>query len=424
MKFFVSYFGCRTNQAEVQDWVIELENNGFELTNKLSDADFAILNTCSVTQKAEKDVFKFIEKNYKKSNIKWYIAGCSISNNREQVEEKYKNYSFFDNEEKVGIVERIIGDYSVDKTCIYHSSFRSRKFLKIQDGCNHRCSYCIVPILRGKSRSLSLEDIKRRAKYFSSLGYKELILTGINLSSYGYDIFPRVNIIDVMDILQKIKGIELIRLSSLDPRYMDFQFVKGLTKYDKLARSFHFSFQSGSNSVLKRMNRNSKREEYFKLMDEFYKFFPDANYGSDFIVGFPGETEKEFSKTVEFIEESILTYLHIFPFSPREGTKASEMPDTVPSQIARRRAGELKEINKNLKFKYRENNIDKVLNGIVIEESKDFSLIVTSNFLTVRIPPTKGKKKKKVSVRIKSFINENICEGVFIKQKKTENIEK
>jgi threonylcarbamoyladenosine tRNA methylthiotransferase MtaB len=199
---------------------------------------------------------------------------------------------------------------------------------------------------------------------------------------------------------------------------MDFQFVKGLTKYDKLAMSFHFSFQSGSNSVLKRMNRKSKREEYFKLMDEFYKFFPDANYGSDFIVGFPGETEKEFSKTVEFIDNSILTYLHIFRFWPRIGTKAAEMNDAVPVQISRRRAGELKEINKNLKFKYREKNIDKIISGIIIEESEDFSLVVTSNFLTVKVPPSKGKKKKKVNVKIKSFINENICEGVLVKKKK------
>ena len=121
MKFFVSYFGCRTNQAEVQDWVIDLENAGFELTTNQAEANFAILNTCSVTQKAEKDVFKFIEKNYKKTNIKWYIAGCSISNNRTGLVEKYKNYSFFDNEEKKAIVNKIKVDYSIDNTLIFHS---------------------------------------------------------------------------------------------------------------------------------------------------------------------------------------------------------------------------------------------------------------------------------------------------------------
>ncbi len=414
MKFFVSYFGCRTNQAEVQDWVIDLENIGFELTTNQSEANFAILNTCSVTQKAEKDVFKFIEKNYKKTNIKWYIAGCSISNNRENIEQKYKNYSFVDNEEKKSLIERIKEDFYTDETFIYHSSFRSRKFLKIQDGCNHKCSYCIVPSLRGKTKSISLPEIKKRAEYFASLGYKELILTGINLSSYGYDIFPRLNIIDVLKTLQNIKGIDLIRLSSLDPRYLDFQFVKSLSKIDKLALSFHFSFQSGSNSVLNRMKRNSKAKNYLKIMEEFKKFFPDANYGSDFIVGFPGETEKEFSETVSFIEESKLNYLHVFPYSPREGTKAAIMEEQVPSQIARRRAGELKEINKNIKFEYRETYIDKVVAGIIIEESKDFSLVVTSNYLTVRIPPSKGLKKKKTFVQIKSFINENICEGVIV----------
>ncbi len=415
MQFFVSYFGCRTNQAEVQDWVIELENAGFELTNNIASASFAILNTCSVTHKAEKDVFKFIEKNYKKTNIKWFIAGCSITNNREAVEEKYKNYSFFDNEEKKDIVNIIKKEYESNNSVIYHSSFRSRKFLKIQDGCNHKCTYCIVPLLRGKNKSLLISDIERRAKYFSSLGYKEIILTGINLSSYGYDLFPRVNIIDALKKIQEIDGIEMIRLSSLDPRYLDFQFVKSLSKIDKLALSFHFSFQSGSNSVLKRMNRNSKVKEYLKLMDEFIKFFPNANYGSDFIVGFPGETEKEFYETVDFIETSKLNYLHVFPYSPRPGTKAGEMPEQILPQIARRRAGELKEINKNIKFEYREKCIDKVTDGIIIEESEDFSLAVTSNYLTVRLPPTNGLKKIKKSIMIKSYINENICKGIILK---------
>jgi len=415
MKFFVSYFGCRTNQAEVQDWVIELENAGFELTNNIASANFAILNTCSVTHKAEKDVFKFIEKNYKKTNIKWFIAGCSITNNRKAVEEKYKNYSFFDNEEKKDIVNIIKKEYESNNSVIYHSSFRSRKFLKIQDGCNHKCTYCIVPLLRGKNKSLLISDVERRAKYFASLGYKEIILTGINLSSYGYDLFPRVNIIDVLKKIQEIDGIEMIRLSSLDPRYLDFQFVKSLSKIDKLALSFHFSFQSGSNSVLKRMKRNSKVKEYLKLMDEFIKFFPNANYGSDFIVGFPGETEKEFYETVDFIETSKLNYLHVFPYSPRPGTKAGEMPEQILPQIARRRAGELKEINKNIKFEYREKCIDKVTDGIIIEESEDFSLAVTSNYITVRLPPTKGIKKTKKSIMIKSYINENICKGIIVK---------
>ena len=418
MKFFVSYFGCRSNQAEIQDWVVELENEGFELTTTLSEAQFAILNTCSVTEKAEKDVFKYIEKNYKKTNIPWYIAGCSISNNKDYLSEKYHQYRFLDNNEKTDIVQVILQDFSTDNRIIYHSSFRSRKFLKIQDGCNHRCAFCIVPSLRGKSRSLSLDDIKRRATYFASLGYKEIVLTGINLSSYGYDIFPRINLLHVIEMLQKIRGIRFIRLSSLDPRYLDYQFIKGLAGFDKLCQSFYFSFQSGSNSVLRRMNRNSKTHDYLKIIEDFLKFYPDANYGSDFIVGFPGETDREFMETVDFIEKSRLNYLHIFPFSIRPGTKAAEMEDQVASHVKRRRVQDLKEINRGVKFRYREKFIDKIVTGIITEEKTDYSLAVTSNYLSVRVPASKGYKKRKIHIRITNFINDNLCEGIVVRSPK------
>lgn len=150
MKFYVDYFGCRTNQAEIQEWIVDLEDSGYILTHKVEEARFGILNTCSVTERAEKDIFKFIGKVYRNTNAKWIIAGCTVSKEKQRLQEKYRNYYFFDNTEKQGLVDFIKEKFPVrEDNVIYHSAFRSRVFLKVHDGCNFRCSYCIVPFLRG-----------------------------------------------------------------------------------------------------------------------------------------------------------------------------------------------------------------------------------------------------------------------------------
>lgn len=410
MKFYVNYFGCRSNQAEIQEWIIELENSGYQLVNSIQDADFGIINTCSVTERAERDVLKFLNRVYKNTHKQWVITGCTVSKEKDHLFNKYKNYIFLPNKEKDSLIQSIKDVFPVRDNIIFHSAFRSRIFLKIQDGCNLRCAFCIVPFLRGKSTSLTLSEIIRKAKYYVSLGYREIVLTGINLSAYGYDLFPRENLISLIRELNKIKNLNFIRLSSLDPRYVRYTFIKELNNIKKIAHSFHFSIQSGSNLILRKMNRPIKSNEMKKVINSFSKFFPDANIGADIIVGFPGEAEKEYRETVEFIKQSHLNYLHIFPFSPREGTKAQFM-ERIPLNIMKRRVKELREINSNLRLNYREKFLNKTVEGILIEENENYSLVITSNFLTVRIPPLKGYKKRKIKIKINSVINENICEG-------------
>ena len=417
MKFYVDYFGCRTNQAEIQEWIVDLEQAGYMLTHNVEEARFGILNTCSVTERAEKDIFKFIGKVYRNTNARWIIAGCTVSKEKQRLSEKYRNYYFFDNREKQGLVDFIKEKFPVSEdNVIYHSAFRSRIFLKVHDGCNFRCSYCIVPFLRGKSRSFPAPEIVHKAGYFAGLGYKEVVLTGVNLSSYGYDLFPRENLLNLVKAIAGIEGIEFVRLSTLDPRYLKYQFVKELSYIEKVADSFHFSFQSGSNTVLKRMKRGSKVFEYLKIMDHFHQFFPDANLGADLLLGFPGETEKEFRETLEFFGESGLNYAHIFPFSPREGTRAALM-EQLPVNVVQKRVKELKELNRLKRLAYRERFRDRTLEGILIEEDPNYSMVVTSNFLSVRVPPVKGYKKRKVTVTINRIVNEKICEGDIIRDK-------
>lgn len=410
MKFVVDSFGCRCNQAEVQEWINELEKLGYELTTAPDKAAFGILNTCSVTEKAEKDVLRFVGKTYRNTRIKWLIAGCTVSQDKTVLSQRYKNYFFFDNQEKKRLVQAVRELFPIDSRLIFHSSFRSRVFLKIQDGCNFRCAYCIVPSLRGKAQSLSRKDIMAKVRHYAALGYREVVLTGINLSSYGYDLFPRETLLGMIEEIQQVRGIEIIRLSSLDPRFIKYNFVKELSGFSKVADSFHFSLQSGCDAVIRRMNRGGKSSDYLKILAYFRKFYPEANLGADFIVGFPGESEREFQETVNFIRSSPLNYLHVFPFSPRRGTKAAAL-DPLPVEMVRARAFELKELGIQMKLVYRDRCRGKVFTGILIEENPNYALVVTRNFLSVRIPPVRGYKKKKLSVRIVRVVNENLCEG-------------
>jgi threonylcarbamoyladenosine tRNA methylthiotransferase MtaB len=410
MKFVVDYFGCRSNQAEVQEWIIELEKRGYELTSAPAEADFGILNTCSVTAKAEKDVLRFIGKTYRNTNAKWFIVGCTVTQDKASLSQKYKNYFFFDNLEKKQLVTAVSEIFPIASRLIYHSSFKSRIFLKVQDGCNFRCSFCLVPSLRGKAQSLLKKEIVDKVKHYASLGYQEVVLTGINLSAYGYDLFPRETLLDLIAAIEPLRGVEVIRLSSLDPRFIKYQFIKELRTFSKIADSFHFSLQSGSDAVIRRMNRGGKSVDYLKILANFRKFFPDANLGADFIVGFPGESEREFQETVNFIQSSALNYLHIFPFSPRPGTKAGLLEPLAP-EIVRARATEVKELGNGLKLAFRERFRGKILPGILIEENPNYSMVITRNFLSVRIPPVRGYKKRKLSVLIERVVNENLCEG-------------
>jgi threonylcarbamoyladenosine tRNA methylthiotransferase MtaB len=237
-----------------------------------------------------------------------------------------------------------------------------------------------------------------------------VVLTGINLSSYGYDLFPRETLLDLIDEIHPVRGIEIIRLSSLDPRFLKYHFVKELNAFPKVADSFHFSLQSGSDAVIRRMHRGGRAAEYMNIMAHFRKFFPEANLGADFIAGFPGESEKEFRETVAFIQDSPLNYLHVFPFSPRPGTKAAALEPLSPL-IVRARAAELKDLGVQRKLAYRDRCRGMTFPGILIEENPNYALVVTRNFLSVRVPPVRGFKKKKLSVRVERVVNENLCEG-------------
>lgn len=410
MKFFVDYFGCRSNQAEVQEWIIQLENAGYQNTSSCEEADFAILNTCSVTAHADRDVWRYLSNSFRNTGCTWFVAGCTVTKEKSALSDRFPNFVFLDNQEKLDLIDVIQKRFPVQSNLIFHSSFKSRFFLKVQDGCNFRCSFCIVPSLRGKSRSTSRKEILNKARYYLSLGYKEIVLTGINLSSYGYDLFPRESLTDLIQEIHELPDLEVLRISSLDPRFIRYETIKKLSELPKLADSFHFSFQSGSDAILKEMKRGGKTSENIAILRLFRRFFPDSNLGADIIVGFPGEEERDFRKTVHLIEQGDLNYLHLFPFSPRENTPAASLPQ-IPKEIIQYRLRELKELNSKVKLAYRERMIGKRVESIVIDDGSAYSLAVSKNFLSIRVPDIQGYKKRKLQIMVTRVLNENLCEG-------------
>lgn len=413
MRFYVHYFGCRSNQAEVQEWLIALERLGYQVTRNLQEADFAILNTCSVTDSAEREALRFIDRVFKNTRAPWIITGCTVNRQTQDLPEKYKQFFFVGNQDKKGLVELVRRQFPLESNLLFNSSYKSRIFLKIQDGCSCRCSFCIVPKLRGRPSSLSREQLREKAVFYAGLGYREIVLTGINLSAYGYDLFPRLNLLDALVELEDIPGIEIMRLSSLDPRYLKYQFIKNLAGFSKLAETFHFSFQSGSDAVLRRMNRAGRSAEHRKYLQQFRRLFPQANLGADIIVGFPGETDREFQETLDFVSSSGLNYLHVFPFSPRPGTRAASMPALNPKTVKYRREL-LSGVARRLREEYRALFLQRELAGIVLEEDQGHGLVVTRNNLCVRIQSRPGLRKKAVTVLIKSIVSDNLMEGVCV----------
>ncbi len=415
MRFAVRYFGCRSNQAEVQEWAHLLEERGYQLSEDAGQADFVLLNTCSVTETAEREVVRLIAHTRPDNKPVWLVAGCTVNSARERLICRFPHCHFFDNEEKEGLIDWVLERFPVRSNVLYPTVFKSRLFLKIQDGCSFRCAYCIVPGLRGKSRSLPVEEVVRKARHFVGLGYREVVLTGINLSSFGYDRFPRQNLLELVQELSAIRSLAMIRLSSLDPRFLRYHLVRELAALPKVADSFHFSLQTGSDSVLKAMNRGGRVADFRRMLGYFARFFPGANLGADLIVGFPGEGDREFAETIAFLRESPLTYFHVFPFSPRPKTRAADWP-TLPADVVKRRVRELRELSVERRMSYRERFRGQVLEGIVIEEEADHAMVLTRNYLSVRVPPIRGSRKKKVSVRLTAIPNDHVCEGRIVRR--------
>ncbi|NIM58933.1 MAG: MiaB/RimO family radical SAM methylthiotransferase, partial [Candidatus Aminicenantes bacterium] len=280
------------------------------------------------------------------------------------------------------------------------SPFRSRASVKVQDGCNFQCTFCIIPSVRGKSVSFSKREILAQIKGFIGQGFKEIVLTGIHISSYGLDFNTKSSLLELLQEIEGLKGLAKLRLSSLDPRFLKPSLIKHITESEKICPHFHLSLQSGSDDVLQRMGRKIGIEDYKNIIAGLREKSPQASLGADIIVGFPGESEDDFSQTYRFLEQSPLTYLHVFSYSPRPGTAASSWQQ-VNNKVKKERARLLRDLSLRKNMKFRQQFVGKECEAIVIKKQKAGADVLTSNYLKVFVPSCPQDEGKEVRVKIK-----------------------
>lgn len=379
--------GCKVNQYETEAMEELFEKSGYKIVDDNSLADIYVINTCTVTNLSDRKSRQFIRK-AKKLNEDSIIAvvGCYSQVSPEEVEKIYgvdviigtsERNQIVDlceeaklSESKINIVRDIKTYKEFEKIDIEDVKTKTRAYLKIQDGCNQYCSYCIIPYARGPIRSREPYDIINETKNLASAGFKEIILTGIHVASYGKDL-DNISLIKVIQDIGSVKGIERIRLSSLEPTLIDDNFMKSLVEIGKVCDHFHLSLQSGSNTVLKRMNRKYTKEVYKEKVELIRRYMPNAGITTDIIVGFPGETDEEFMETYSFAKEIGFSRIHVFKYSPRKGTPASKYKEQIDGNIKSSRSELLINLGEELSSSFNKTFINKDLSVLFEETSKN-----------------------------------------------------
>lgn len=386
--------GCKVNSYEIDVMQQMLQKNGYQIVEFEQKADIYIVNTCSVTSIADRKSRQMLHKAKKNNPDSIVVAvGCYVQTGTEAIlKDEGIDLAIGNNKKKdlVEILEQFLcekGMHTEDKTLhdttiidinhtkeyeemtLEQTAEHTRAYIKIQDGCNQFCTYCIIPYARGRVRSRKKEDIVAEIKGLVERGYKEVVLTGIHISSYGTD-FGQAGLLDLVRTIQEMEGLHRIRLGSLEPRIVTEEFATELAKLSKVCPHFHLSLQSGSLNTLKRMNRHYTPGEYLKGVEELRKAFKNPAITTDVIVGFPGETEEEFEETRQFLENINLYEMHIFKYSIRKGTIAAKMPDQVPDQIKAERSDVLLEMEERQSREYRELYIGCEV-SVLFEEEKE-----------------------------------------------------
>ena len=406
--------GCKVNQYETNAMEQQFIKNGYKVVDHHDFADIYVVNTCTVTNIAERKSRQMLRrvKDINKDAI-LVVCGCYAQVAKEELEKIPEIDIILGINEKNNIVE-IVEDYikkQVSKEEIVSDVSNQNEFLdfgdvtyteknravvKVQDGCNMFCSYCIIPYARGRIRSRKIESVVSEISKIAKLGIKEVVITGIHVASYGKDFEENIGLIDLLEAINKIDGIERIRLSSIEPNIIDEEFVKRLSKLEKICPHFHLSLQSGCDETLKRMNRKYTTKKYKEAVDLLRSYFPDVNFTTDVIVGFPGETEEEFNTTYKFLEEIKFYRMHVFKYSKRRGTVAEKMPNQIDGNIKEERSNKLIELSNKNENEYNESYIGKEVNVLFEEYENGYFRGYTTNYMMVNVPGKKEDEEKLV----------------------------
>lgn len=420
-KVAIHTLGCRANQLEssvISDKFLEI---GWEIVKFSDFADVYVINTCTVTAKSDSES-KYYARKAKKINqdSKVILCGCYtqvspeeaatleeadlIIGNTEKLEipKLISDGKIFESGNKIYVSDIMQENIFQDKT-VFSASGRTRANIKVQDGCNYRCTYCIIPYARGKSRSNKLDNIINQVNKITDKGFQELVLSGIHLGQWGLDLDNKMQLADLLNELEKINNLNRFRLSSIDPMEFTEELISAISNSSKFCRHLHISLQSGNNTVLKSMKRRYSVEYYSDLIKRIVVSVPNIAIGSDIIVGFPGETEEQFEDTYNNLKSLPLSYIHVFSYSKRKGTPASLMENQVDENIKKQRNKKLTELAKEKNLAFRKKFIGEKLD-VLVEISRDkktgYLKGVTNNFIPVLIDADDNLKNKIIKVEI------------------------
>ncbi|MEG0978662.1 MAG: tRNA (N(6)-L-threonylcarbamoyladenosine(37)-C(2))-methylthiotransferase MtaB [Oscillospiraceae bacterium] len=428
MKVYFYTLGCKVNQYETQAMGEILKCAGYTITSNDKDADIYIVNSCTVTsasdQKTRQAVRKFKRNNpnsvvvltgcmpqaYPKQAMELFSADIVLGNRSNDKLVKMLDEYFETHNRVVTLVEHQKGD-KFDNLHISSFDERTRAFVKIQDGCDRFCSYCIIPTSRGRSRSKPLEDLKVEFDALAQNGYKELVLVGINLSCYGKDI--GLSICDAVELACSVKTFERVRLGSLEPDHMTDEVIDRLSKLKNLCPQFHISLQSGCDATLKRMNRHYNSQEYLDLCDKLRKSFVDTSLTTDVVVGFPLESEEDFNESMSFVQNVGFEKIHVFPYSVRSGTKAAQISPQIVKSVKEERCKEMIKCGDKIRQDFFKSLVGQTVEILCETHVDGFVYGYTKNYTPVKFLCDKDLHGELKNVKITGFEYEH-CIGEFV----------
>lgn len=418
-KFSVWTFGCRCNQADSAAIREGLCRHSMQESENHLDADLVVINTCTVTHRTDQQVRQAVRRLHRENpDARLVLTGCYAERDPETLAAIPGVSLVVGNAKRESLPQILAEQESALHGNIIHSPIESRSdyvlrpmaqtggktrpLIKLQDGCDARCSYCIVPHVRGPARSARPENVLAEIESLVKRGFQEIVLTGVHLGAFGRKLTSRIRLIDLLRRILEIPRLGRIRLSSIEPMQFDRAIVDLVANSPIFARHFHIPMQSGSNRILRLMRRPYKAAQFQDLLLHIHEELPDAGLGTDVVVGFPGETDEDFSETCKLIQQSPLTYLHVFPFSPREGTAAWSLPGRIPSRVMKGRVDQLLKISRDKNLAFRRRFVGRVLPAITLSKGECIgtSIALTDNYINAKIPGNSLPANRLINIRI------------------------
>lgn len=430
-KIAFTTLGCKVNMYDTEAMMELFAGKGYEIVEFDDYADIYVINTCTVTNFGDKKSRQIIRR-AKRNNPQGIVVatGCYAqvapkeledieginiiigTKDRTKVVEIIEDYSIIDGVKNC--VSDIMGEKEFEPLKISRLTNRTRAYIKIQEGCNRYCTYCIIPYARGPVRSRKPQEVIAEVERLAKNGFKEVVLTGIHVASYGLDL-GNITLTDIIEMVCDVEGIERVRFSSMEPKAITDDFVDRMAKQPKVCHHYHLSLQSGCDRTLKRMNRRYSSEEYFDACQRLRSKFSDVAVTTDIIVGFPGESDEDFNESMEFAKKVKLAKIHVFPYSPKKGTPAERMPEQISSEIKSDRTGQMLKISEELNREFLNNYIGKEMDVLFETTDKDgYFEGHTSNYIKVIVKTDENLSNRLVKVRIKSIKCEETVIGEII----------